>query len=659
MLDNSFTLTIILSSIAVIGTTLYFIIVLLRDILKKERVFNPNGLRGAQTLILSIFLLGGIAYCYYNIPRILFNGYSWGMIYEMGPESLLRASVFLWILIIEFFIYFILNAFFVKKDDKPYFLIVILSIVSGFGNSLMVFIINEALNRTLNDESRRAGIESGLYWYFILGFFLYTLCAYIVRKKLIILTNSIIYNKRIEIINRILKAPFHKFESLETGKIHAALNNDSENVSGFVNVMVNIITGSISVAVCFIYLGTLDPYGCLLSIVIIVVASALFLKVSQSAEQSFQKNRDVLNLFFKNINDLICGFKELFINKEKSRGFSKDIQKSCEIYRDTRIEGDSKFIGVSIMGEFLYMFVIGIVVFTFPLIFKNIQDSTLRTYVLVYLYMGGIITMLTGLIPGLVRMMVSWKRINSFIGEIATLEVEKELSVLSESVNKVDIELKGVEFQYKNQNGERFILGPVNCQFKSGEIVFISGGNGCGKSTLAKLITGLYIPDEGDILINNRQVDSEAIGSYFTTVYSEFHLFDRLYGIDCEEKKEEIREYLNLLRIEDKVHIKGDRFNTIKLSTGQRKRLALLISYLEDRPAYFFDEWAADQDPEFKRFFYTKLLPELKAKGKTIIAITHDDSYFSYADKLIQMDTGKITEVVDMSEIEETEFESA
>lgn len=659
MLDNGLSLTIIIVSAIMIMVTLYFLAVMFKEIVKKERSFTGNGIKGALTLILSGASISMIAYCFYNIPRVLFGGVSWVMIEEMGPESLIKASVCMAVVIPVFYIYFLMNYFFTKPDDKPYFLIIVLSIASGFGNSLMVFIINEALNRTLNDESRRAGIESGLYLYFILGFMLFSFCAVVVRKKLIILTNKMIYEKRIDIINYILKAPYYKFERLKDGKTHAALNNDAENVSGFVSIFVSILTGSISMIVCFVYLGTLNLLGSMLSILIVVAASAFFIMASQSAAKLFEKNRDIQNVFFSNINDLINGFKELYINKNKREEFKTDIKKNCELYKDTRVEGDFQFVGVTIMGEFLYMFVIAVVVFTFPLIFRNIQSNTLRSFVLVYLYMGGIVTMLTSLIPELVRMVVNWKRIINFIGEISSTEDEnKEIDEVSnegmekqeryESINqgmeKLELELRDVKFQYKNKEGEKFSVGPLSYKFKSGEIVFISGGNGSGKSTLAKLITGLYTPDEGSITVNGTEVRNENLGNYFSTVYSDFYLFSKLYGINCEDKKDYMENYLDILKLKDKVQVKKGNFSTTKLSTGQRKRLALFISYLEDRPGYFFDEWAADQDPEFRKLFYTVLLPELKARGKMVIAITHDDSYFDWADRLIKMETGRIVE---------------
>ncbi|HEX2925661.1 MAG TPA: cyclic peptide export ABC transporter, partial [Ruminiclostridium sp.] len=354
---------------------------------------------------------------------------------------------------------------------------------------------------------------------------------------------------------------------------------------------------------------------------------------------------------FKNINDLTGGFKELYINRKKRYEFNEDIQKSCEDYRDTRVKGEYKFVGVMIMGEMMYTAVIGVVVFVFPLLFSSIQDTTLRNYVVVYLYMGGIVNQLINIVPFIVRVLVSWRRINGFIEEISYIEDTEQEVAAANGAEDLTIQFNGVTFRYKNENGEKFSIGPISYSFRSGEVTFISGGNGSGKSTFAKLLTGLYECDEGEIMVNGQKVDSKTLGSYFSTVYSGFHLFDKLYGVDYGQKEEEIREYLELLRISDKVKIDNGVFDTLRLSTGQRKRLALLVSYLEDRPAYLFDEWAADQDPEFRNFFYKTILPELRARGKAVIAITHDDRYFKEADRLIKMENGKIVEHEEFEEL--------
>lgn len=643
MFDNGLGFTMMLVSTIFVLVTTYYLFVLFKEIFTKKRTFQGNGVKGIEILLFSFVLLGGIGYCLYRAPYALYNS-TWALIDEFGPSSLMNAVKCLIVVIPMFFLYYMLSYFFVKKGDKPYFMIVVLSILSGIGNSMVIFVINAALSRVMNDESRRAGVESGLYLFYILGIALFTVSAMVVRKKLIVITSEVVYDKRIQIINKLMQAPYDKFEALEDGNIHAALNNDTENVSGFVNAFVNGLTGVITLVTCFIYLATINFLGMVISVLVICGAVGAFLIASKNAEKMFEKNRDIQNTFFKYINDMLKGFKELYINKRKGKEFTNDIKKSCEDYRDTRVQAEFDFVGVSILGEILYIGVVGIVVFIFPLLFPNLQNNTLRNYVLVYLYMGGIVNQEIFLVPGVMRVLVSWRRINQFIKDISCIESNEKKADHKVQNSKFDIKVKDVVFQYKNENGEKFRVGPINCDFKSGEIIFISGGNGSGKSTLAKLITGLYTPDEGEISINGEKADQETLGSYFSAIFGDYYLFDKMYGIDYQSKTEEIRKYLKVLRIDDKVQVKDGLFSSTKLSTGQRKRLALLVSYLEERPAYLFDEWAADQDPEFRKFFYKVLLPELKARGKTIIAITHDDSYFDDADKHIKMETGQILE---------------
>jgi putative ATP-binding cassette transporter len=210
------------------------------------------------------------------------------------------------------------------------------------------------------------------------------------------------------------------------------------------------------------------------------------------------------------------------------------------------------------------------------------------------------------------------------------------------------IELKAVRMNYQELHAETgFSLGPVDLTVQAGELIYIVGGNGCGKSTLAKLLCGLYIPQEGEVLLDGKPVTDENRNDYrdlFSAVFSDFHLFNRLIGPDEEEGNAILAsKYLETLGLADKIKIEGDGYSTLKaLSYGQQKRLALVCAYMEDRPVYVLDEWAADQDPPFKKFFYEELLPDLKRRGKTVLIITHDDQYFQLADRIIKLLDGQI-----------------
>jgi putative pyoverdin transport system ATP-binding/permease protein len=185
----------------------------------------------------------------------------------------------------------------------------------------------------------------------------------------------------------------------------------------------------------------------------------------------------------------------------------------------------------------------------------------------------------------------------------------------------------------------------LDINLKAGELVLVAGGNGSGKTTLAKIITGLYRAESGELLLDGQPItdgNREFYRQHFSAVFYDFHLFESLLGLEKPDLDAHARERLERLQLNGKVTIENGVFSTTQLSQGQRKRLALLTATLEDRPIYVFDEWAADQDPEFKDYFYRELLPDLKAQGKLVLIICHDDHYFDVADRMIKLEAGKI-----------------
>jgi putative ATP-binding cassette transporter len=262
------------------------------------------------------------------------------------------------------------------------------------------------------------------------------------------------------------------------------------------------------------------------------------------------------------------------------------------------------------------------------------------------LYMKSPLEQLVDNIPNLSRAKVAFRRINELSQRFSTAEPDLLGGTATPTAPELEsIELRQVRYDYPQAAGSQpFHLGPIDLSIRRGEIVFIVGENGCGKTTLIKLLLGLYAPQHGEIRLNGQAVQAERRDDYrqlFTTVFTDYYLFDELLQGRSELPQEALK-YLERLDIAHKVGIRDGAFTTTDLSTGQRKRLALVNAWLDDRPVLVFDEWAADQDPAFRRVFYTELLPELKRQGKTIIVISHDDRYFDVADQLVHMHAGHV-----------------
>lgn len=273
----------------------------------------------------------------------------------------------------------------------------------------------------------------------------------------------------------------------------------------------------------------------------------------------------------------------------------------------------------------------------------EITTPILSAYALTITYLARPIENIMAVLPVLSRGSVALKNIDE-LGLSLASQTETTGELRSPRSHFQQIELDQITHTYYTDRDGQFTLGPISLSFKPGELVFIVGGNGSGKSTLAKLIAGLYEPESGRICWDRQTVNSSRLDDYrqlFSTVFSDFYLFERLLGLQRQNLDIQAQHYLQRLQIDHKVQVNQGVLSTLDLSQGQRKRLALLTAYLEDRPIYLFDEWASDQDPYFREIFYQQILLDLKQQGKAVLVISHDDRYFHLADQLIKLEYGQ------------------
>ncbi|GAA80877.1 MULTISPECIES: cyclic peptide export ABC transporter [unclassified Pseudoalteromonas] len=294
-------------------------------------------------------------------------------------------------------------------------------------------------------------------------------------------------------------------------------------------------------------------------------------------------------------------------------------------------------------GDMMSFFIIGFMAFIF-LNFNSVSQAEVFASIMVLLYITGPISVVMMAIPELNTANVSLTKAEKLFDEMPLENISPEVKPLP---SWQTLRFNAITYQYTAKEGnetKNFSIGPLDFEINKGEITFVVGGNGSGKSTLAKLISSHYLADSGEIFMGNQLVDGDWVSSFrneVTAIYTDFYLFDRLLGTTKNAAPEEVEKYLKTLKLDHVVSFSDGCFSTISLSDGQRKRLALLVSFLEDKQIYVFDEWAADQDPEFKKIFYYEILPELKSKGKAVVVVSHDDRFFDVADHMIIMERGQ------------------
>ncbi len=519
--------------------------------------------------------------------------------------------------------------------------IVIAAGVSGLANAAIVAIIGVA--------SRSAGYQQINLRYltlFIIAMTLYVMCQRYSAMRMVRITTRLGQTLRVRVVEKVLASELTVLERIGSSRIVNSLSRDATTISDSGEAMIDGLQAVIFIGFAYLYILWLSLPAFVLSVASAILSVTIVMR-NQALTQTLlgrQRAREVD--FLNNVSDAIDGFKETRLNSKRREDLKKDIYVTSDAVTALREEVEDVHTRSTILGRSTLYMLVATVVFLLPAVVQT-YSMVISETVTAILFVVGPLGLLVGIIPYL-------ERANEAARAIGELEQQLDAehatappaaaNGTTAAATPQPITIEQVRFGYKGGNGDLFVLGPVSLKIDIGEIVFLTGGNGSGKSTLLKLLTGLYVPDSGLVLSGSVPVGSENIQSYretFSAIFSDFHLFRRLYGM-LGTSDTAVSDLLRRMQLAHKVQFAGDRFSSLELSTGQRKRLALVVALLEDRPIVVFDELAADQDPEFRRFLYEELLPGLKAEGRTVIAATHDDRYFHVADKVVKLEYGKV-----------------
>jgi putative ATP-binding cassette transporter len=442
---------------------------------------------------------------------------------------------------------------------------------------------------------------------------------------------------------RVMHSQLRQLEQVGPSQVQSALSEHTSRVTDFFVSVPTLLTNGVIVLGGLIYLVLLSPRIFLITVPFVALGALGYHLVHLKAIHYLRVGTAEQERLFEHFRSLTEGAKELRLNRRKRFTFSEGVlRRSIEIVRRQRTTGMSLFVGASSWGNFLIYAFLGVVLFV---VAGDISDRArvLTGFALVMVYIVGPLQSLLLAVPSVNLVTVAAERIEKLTREIQSTEdrpVDAPVAAFR------SLALKGVKHRYYHEHSnEVFELGPIDLALHPGEITFIVGGNGSGKTTLAKLLVGLYPPEEGTILLNDVPIDDSNRDHHrqqFSAIFSDFHLFDSLLEDGRSELDSRGNRLLSRLQLQHKVQLCDGAFTTRALSHGQRKRLALVVAYLEDRSILVFDEWAADQDPAFKDIFYFEILRDLRELGKAVVVISHDDRYFHVADRIIRLENGQI-----------------
>lgn len=532
-----------------------------------------------------------------------------------------------------------------KSSPKLLIFAVTVGAIAGAIYSLIIPFVLSRLGQQHVDSDATIGF---IEYYQTELFFGVCLFILITKVSSVIIVNNIaksaVAELRINMAKKINRMMIVDVENIGFPRLLNILADDVNNVASASVAIPMLLVSSVTVVGMLGYLGTLNFYIFLIVLAAIFLGVCMFQIPVAMASGVYEKARVLRDAIQEGLRGLVFGAYELKLNQNKSTTYLSE-----ELVFPQRASAKLEKIGDAVLhiagtaSDLLSFFIIGMIVFVLPQ-YLDFPVSDNYGVVMALLYIAGPVASILGMLQQFKVGQIALQRINS-------LNNFEEDSVDERSQNTLKpwawFGVKDVTYTYFSDDGREhlFSLKPINLLFHPGQINFIVGGNGSGKSTLSKLLSLHYVPSGGAVYFDNEVISSENVlqaRSRISVIFSNYYLFERLYRDFTSADQKKINNYIELLGLKGKTEFIDGRFTQTNLSDGQRRRLALLIALLEDKDIYIFDEWAADQDPEFKNIFYRHILQDMKRNNKLVIVITHDDRYFECADRVIFMEDGSI-----------------
>ncbi|MCB0564422.1 MAG: cyclic peptide export ABC transporter [Lewinellaceae bacterium] len=547
-----------------------------------------------------------------------------------------------------------------KQEINPIpYRLIVFGLVSGLSSALLISVVNSAAETISNNESNGYHL---IVYTLGLGVFFFTKRYTLDRSSEIV---ELVANRiRYRLADKIRLTELTTLEKYGAATIYARISQDVTTVSNISMLLINAAQELIVIIFILFYIAAISFWS--FGLIIVISAFGVFYYTENAGffYSMFLKRSEKQVAIFARISHVLQGFNEININRRKNEEVFEAYTKAEKDSRDVQIKIGKRYNVTLIIIELLLYMSLGLILFALPKI--HVEHSLVITKVV------AAVIFIVGPLSGIVYTIPLFGLASDAAGNIIKLEAQLEEELQQIREQKIDnyspaayqmipfesqIVLKGLSYQYpqRTDQGKGFQIGPFDFTFRKGDLIFVTGGNGSGKSTFLKLLTGLYKPKSGQIKVDGgedqkgRFIYAQNYQQYqnlFSIIFSDYHLFDKIYGLEQEVDPDQVNTLLQNMGLpEEKTTYRDGAFTNIMLSSGQKKRLALTTVLLEDKPIYVFDEVAADLDPEFRDKFYFEIIQELKARNKTVFVVSHDQQYWNASDRLIQFQDGQMREL--------------
>lgn len=530
--------------------------------------------------------------------------------------------------------------FLTNETETPKEKLLIAAAVSGLGSGMIVTLANIAADYVGN-----YALGSVLLMAYIAVLLLYIWGTRYALEQAHHAVEGALQRVKVRVADKARQTDLRFIEANGGMTAFSPLVQDTNMVSQGVVLLVFSTQSLFMFIITGLYLAWSSPSALLLALLFLGIAMPIFARNYHKTEAEMRLSGAKEGEFFSLFSDILNGFKELKLNQDESNALFADLKQLSEDIRIPKQRSNERMIHDMLFSSGTFYVLLIVVVFIMPN-FVTEYSATIHKTTATILFIMGPLSMFATTLPNLAKVDSSISNLYQLEAALdAASQSHLETTDIAPLTTFQHVQMRNLLFHYRDQDGNKlFTSGPHNLDIHQGELLFIVGGNGSGKSTFLKLLTGLYRPDSGEIKVDGELLNDDVYPAYrelFAIVFTDFHLFDRLYGM-ADVKAEEVNAWLQEMQLDKKTRFKEGRFTNTDLSTGQKKRLAFIIAVLKKRPICIFDELAADQDPGFRQRFYEEILPNLQKQGFTVLVVSHDDKYFHCADRILKLRDGKI-----------------
>jgi putative ATP-binding cassette transporter len=524
--------------------------------------------------------------------------------------------------------------------------LVIMSSLGGISTAAILAAINAGMQGT--GDGKKAGLWAATL--FLVSLFLFLKTQYYVTITATAEIEAIIHKLRLRVIDQVRRSELLAMDRIGRSRIVAAITSDTTVLTQASNMLCFTVQGAVLVFFISFYVAYLSLVAFATAVVVVVTAAVIFHLKNRSLIAQKRESAEWEGRLFDRLTDFLDGFKEVRLNSARSNDLFDDAVNVSRTAANIKIRTQAETFKMIVTSQFSMYVLLGAVVFVAPQFSESLGGSSLTNTTTALMFVVGAAFGLVQSIPVMLNANAAADRIDQLEAALRATAASTNARDIKVSKRFDKIELHDIVFRYVDKFSDAtFQIGPLDFSLRSGELVFITGGNGSGKSTFLRVLAGLYPPDSGEITLDGTPINADTRDTYralMSAIFFDYHLFRRLYGIP-EPEPAEVDRLLMKFRLADKTSLADGEFRTLDLSGGQRRRLALIVSLLEKRQILLLDEWTAEQDPEFRHKFYDELLPEMMQAGLTVVVITHDDRYLDELDlpaRRIHMEEGHIVE---------------